>query len=216
MLIAKQTALNRIDAVLAEENGFKSVPKERWNELVTRLCAVIKDLSPPGSQYIVQMNRAFDYKPPREIDVFHKDHHIMMDLVGVLRALRTDYDAGHMQSFQEMIHSDLFSDFLEMAQYFLDETYKDPAAFMAGSVLEEHLRKLCGKHGVPLPARPKLDTMNTDLAKANAYGKNEQKQVTAWAGIRNDAAHGNYTKYAEAEVKLMISGIRDFIARNPA
>jgi hypothetical protein len=115
-----------------------------------------------------------------------------------------------------LIHADLFSDFLEMAEYFQDEGFKDPAAVLAGSVLEEHLRKLCGKHGITVPARPKLDTMNADLAKAYAYDKNEQKSVTAWAGIRNDAAHGKFTNYTKDQVKLMILGIRDFIARHKA
>ena len=82
---------------------------------------------------------------------------------------------------------------LEAAGYLLGETYKDPAAVMAGGVLEQHLRELCRKHGVDTTSRlekPKMiDTMNTDLAKASAYGKIEQKQVTAWAGIRNAAAH---------------------------
>jgi hypothetical protein len=137
-------------------------------------------------------------------------------LSGILSALRADYEAGRLRSFEELIHADLFSDFLEMAEYLLDEGYKDPAAVIAGGVLEEHLRKLCGKHGVTIPAKPKLDTMNADLARAGAYNKNDQKQVTAWAARRNDAAHGNYSNYGHAEVKLMVAGIRDFISRNPA
>jgi hypothetical protein len=214
MAINKQTALDRIDAILKED--FENANRQhRCSELITRLCAVIKDLSPPGSQYLAQMDRALN----QVFDVRrfqNKDYFIMMDLEGVVRALRADYDAGHLQSFQELVHADLFSDFLEMAEYFLDEGYKDPAAVMAGGVLEEHLRKLCGKHLGTISARPKLDTMNTDLAKASAYGKNEQKQVTAWAGIRNDAAHGNYGNYTNDQVKLMVAGIRDFLTRNPA
>jgi hypothetical protein len=58
--------------------------------------------------------------------------------------------------------------------------------------------------------------MNANLAKATVYGKNDQKQVIAWAGIRNDAAHGDYAKYTAPEVKIMATGIRDFITRNPA
>jgi hypothetical protein len=71
-----------------------------------------------------------------------KDEEIEFRLQGVLRALRADYEAGRLQSFQELVHADLFSDFLEMAEYFLQEGYKDPAAVIAGGVLEQHLRKL--------------------------------------------------------------------------
>lgn len=121
-----------------------------------------------------------------------------------------------MQTLQERLHADTFSDFLEMAEYFLEDGFKDPAAVMAGGVLEEHLRKLSEKNNLSLPDRPKLDTMNSNLASQSAYGKNDQKQVTAWAGIRNAAAHGKYADYSIEQVKLMVAGIRDFITRNPA
>lgn len=36
-------------------------------------------------------------------------------LHGVLAALRMDYDAGYLRSIEELIHADVFGDFLEMA-----------------------------------------------------------------------------------------------------
>ena len=146
-------------------------------------------------------------------------------LSGPLQTLRNDYAAGRLQSLAERLHSDLFADFLEMADYLIeDQGLKDPAAVRAGGVLEEHLRKLCPKHGVDTTfvdrggvTKPKkLDTMNADLARAIAYGGEEQKQVTAWAGIRNHAAHAEYAKFDASQVKLMIQGIRDFVVRHPA
>ena len=62
----------------------------------------------------------------------------------------------------------------------------------------------------------KADRLNAELAKRKKYQANEQKQITAWLGIRNDAAHGDYDKYSKEQVVLMVAGIRDFIARNPA
>jgi hypothetical protein len=186
-------------------------------ESVTLACAALKRLAPPGSAYLDRMEKALGIVvvgAPGSRGAKYQD--IVTSLHGTLRALKTDYAADRLQSFQELIHADLFSDFLEMAEHFLESDYKDPAAVIAGGVLEEHLRKLCGKHGVALAAKPKLDTMNADLARVNAYGKNEQKQVTAWAGLRNDAAHGKYEKYTESEVGLFVAGIRSFISRNPA
>jgi hypothetical protein len=61
-----------------------------------------------------------------------------------------------------------------------------------------------------------LDRLNSELAKVPDYGKNDQKQVTAWAGIRNDAAHGNHGNYTDDQVRNMLPAIRDFIARNPS
>ncbi len=208
MSVNKLTAIAQIDEVLKEDSATEAS--------MSLACAALKRFSPPGSVYLDRMNAALSTVVAGTGNRGAKNIAMLTGLHGVLQALRADYAADRLQSFQELIHADLFSDFLEMAEYFLEEGYKDPAAVMAGGVLEEHLRKLCGRYGVTLSAKPKLDTMNVDLAKAAAYNKNEQKQVTAWAGIRNDAAHGNFGNYSEIEVKLMVAGIRDFLSRNPA
>lgn len=215
MAIDKSTATAQIDAVSARraEVNANWVP-ENVQEITTLSCAAIKRLAPPGSAYLEQMELVV--KNTQKSVGRSRDEEIEFRLRGILSALRADYDAGRLQSFEELIHADVFSDFLEMAQYFLDEGYKDPAAVIAGGVLEEHLRKLCGKHGITLPPKPNLNTMNTDLAKTAAYTKNDQQQVITWARYRNDAAHGHYSNYTDSEIKLMAAGIRDFISRNPA
>jgi len=181
-------------------------PDEVRSEITTVLRQTIARLAPVpnyGKEAIERYNSAFDC--PIRV------------LAGVLKALRDDYASGRLLSIQERIHSDVFSDFLETAEYLIgDEGLKDPAAVLAGGVLEQHLRKLCDKNGIAIPPKPKLDTMNADLAKQGVYGKNDQKQVTAWAAIRNDAAHAQYSNYTAEQVKLMIAWVRDFIGRNPA
>jgi hypothetical protein len=69
-----------------------------------------------------------------------------------------------------------------------------------------------GSNGTP----KKADTLNADLKKAGIYNALEQKQVTAWLGIRNSAAHGHYSDYNGADVKSFIDGIRNFAAKYPA
>lgn len=139
--------------------------------------------------------------------------------IGVAKSLLSDIRNGYLKSLEEIIHGDIFSDYLEMAKHLVDSGYKDAAAVIAGSTLEAHLKQLCAKHGVPtsLGTTPKkADTINADLVKAGAYSKLDQKNVTAWLGLRNDAAHGNYAAYDKSQVDLLISSVRDFITRNPA
>ena len=107
----------------------------------------------------------------------------------------------------------------KMAQYLLDSGYKDAAAVIAGSTLEAHLRQLCKKVGITTDSggKPKkADTINSELIKEGAYKKLDQKNVTAWLGLRNSAAHGDYEVYDNMQVNLLISSIRDFITRVPA
>jgi hypothetical protein len=141
-------------------------------------------------------------------------------LRGILLALRSDYESGYLQSVVELVHAELFADFLEMADYLLEQGYKDPAAVVAGSVLEAHLRKLCDKQSIvvfkPDGTSKKADTLNSELTAANVYSKLDQKSVTSWLGLRNEAAHGNYTAYTTEQVKLMLQGVQNFASRYPA
>ena len=61
-----------------------------------------------------------------------------------------------------------------------------------------------------------IESMNIPLRLADVYNLTVQKQVTAWAGIRNDADHARLKDYELSQVKLMRQGITDFIAKHLA
>ncbi len=177
--------------------------------VIARMRALITRLAPPGSAYISILRSQYG-----------NYYDEMLDLAGVVQALRADYRADCLQSFRELLNAQLCSDFLGMAEYILqDENLKQPAAVLAGGVLEEHLRKLCNKFGIATTANgkpKKADTMNSDLRTAGCYGLNEQKQIVAWLGIRNSAAHAKYDEFDEDQVRNMISGLRDFTSKYSA
>lgn len=138
---------------------------------------------------------------------------------GIARALRTDIAAGHLRTITEIVHADLFSDYLEMASHLIDNGYKDPAAVIVGSTLESHLRQLCSKVGITsdVGGKPKkAESLNSELATKGTISKLDQKNVTAWLDLRNKAAHGHYSDYSIEQVTLTLSGVRDFITRSPA
>lgn len=110
-----------------------------------------------------------------------------------------------------MIQAELFDDFMEQAKYLLDNGFHGPAAVLAGCVLEDALRNLCISKSIPLPPKPKLDTMNADLAKAGAYSLLVQKRVTYLADIRNKAAHGKWGDFSDKDTEAMIQDVRRFM-----
>lgn len=184
--------------------------------LCTRTVAAIDRIGGKGSSYeqevsrITAKQRIFDWKRLR-------------DLIGVVQALMADIGAGYLDKVEEILHASVFADFLDMAVHLLENGYKDPAAVITGSTLENHLRLLCRKSGVDTTTQSvkgqqpkKADSMNSDLAGKQVYSKLDQKSVTAWLDLRNNAAHGDYAAYTAEQVGLMITGVRDFIVRNPA
>jgi hypothetical protein len=140
---------------------------------------------------------------------------------GILSAAHDEMAGGWLATTKGLVSAEIFADFLEMAQHLLDEGYKDPAAVVAGSVLEEHLRQLCVKNGIPIEVTQqdrqvpkKADSLNGDLGNAPVYNKLDQKTVTAWLDLRNKAAHGKYEEYSTEQVALMLQGVSDFMVRN--
>jgi hypothetical protein len=202
----------------AEAEHWISAPHEVDAEIITLLRGTIDRFAPPGGSFGSMMLKEAEKS-------FSSPDRVIKQLAGVLVALRRAYAADQLQMVRSMIHMDLLSDFLSMAEYLIvHEKLKDPAAVLAGSVLEDHLRKLCQKHSIDATVKDnngndvpkKLTVMNADLAKAGAYNLNDQKQVEAWAGIRNSAAHGKFGEYQMGQVDLMVQGIRGFIGKNSA
>lgn len=139
---------------------------------------------------------------------------------GILKAAKQEIDNGWLFTFKAIVSAEIFSDFLDMAEYLLKESYKDAAAIMIGSVLEEHLRQLCIKNNLSIElvkdeiSKPKkADSLNSDLAAAKVYNKLDQKSITSWLDLRNNAAHGKYEEYSKEQVNLMYGGVTNFISR---
>lgn len=223
MAVNNHAVVSQIDAVLekfhnvrerAQCKDLSDRPLEEAKHVETLMYAAIKRLSPPGSAYVHQADLVLDACAPPTPSF------TVLPLCGILSALRDDYESGRLAGIAELIHADLFSDMLSMAQYFIDDGYKDAAAVIAGSVLEEHLRKLCDKFGMPAvdaQGHPKKASLiNAELRKLDAYNLTDNKSVTAWLDIRNNAAHGKYDLYELPQVRILIDGVRDFIRRCPA
>lgn len=177
----------------------------------TRLSAAVERFTRPGSSYRTELKRIND-----------KDDHSerrAVFMIGLVKGLRADYADGYLRTLEELVHADLFADFLEMGKELLDKGFKDPAAVLAGSVLESHVRQLAEKAGIPVTdgqGKPRnAEAINADLGK-HVYGTGEQKSVTAWLDLRNDAAHGHYDKYDHKQVALLIESVRAFMGRWPA
>lgn len=143
--------------------------------------------------------------------------------IGILTAAHGELAGGWFRTTVGLVSAQIFSNFVDMAEHLLSEGYKDAAAVMIGSVLEQHLRQLASNHGVPtalvdpkgrqVPKR--ADVLNADLVKAGVYTLLDQKQITAWLDLRNKAAHGRYGEYTQDQVVLMDQGVVNFLARLP-
>ena len=115
--------------------------------LTTRINALVKRITGTNSEY---------YKQIYKISFRSKFRYAIRRLtqsIGVLKALHQDLKKGYLKTLSELIHADIFTDYIEMAEYLLEEGYSNPAAVITGSTLEQHLRKLCIKNGIGIERR---------------------------------------------------------------
>jgi hypothetical protein len=197
-----------VEAFEARSAGAIRGPGER--EISVRMAAAIQRWAPPGSPYVSEAQRVLGFREARAL----------YELGNLTKALRADYAAGAITTVQELLHAELFDDFLAMAENLVGEGYYVAAAVLAGTVLEKHAHKLAVKIGVSLhddqDRQKSMETLGIELRKAQAISEPERKILQAWYGQRTEAAHGRPENVVEQEVRSMIPGIRDFMVRHPA
>lgn len=144
---------------------------------------------------------------------------VVRNLLGVLLSVRQDIEAGFTKSLEERVHETVFDDFLDMADY-IQSIHPAPAVVLAGSVLEEHLRRLASKHGITIvdaKDRPRaFEQIGHDLVREEVFGEAQRKTLSSWYAQRTEAAHGRFDSVVGEDVPRIISGLRDFITRYPA
>lgn len=135
--------------------------------------------------------------------------------IGILKGLVEDLEQGLIEKVQDLVVAEVFTDFLDTASYLLTKGYKDPAAFLAGTVLENGLKKIAKKNSISIQGQHNEDgigTLNNKLSQQQIYNELKRRSIHAWKEIRDNAAHGKFDEYTENDVKTMVDGISRFLS----
>lgn len=211
--------IDKVEPLLATKHGtYPSdyVQDELYSGFFAQAVSTIIDIVGSDHPYAIKINTPY-------FSVKNVPENVK-SIRGVLTVLKEDLENGYLVTAMEIAHAELFSNFAESAAYLLEAGYKDAAAVIIGSVLEEHLRQLAAKNGLDTTfldpkgnQKPKkASQMNDDLCKNGVYLLTQQKQITAWLDLRNNAAHAHYSVYKDTDVDLMIKGVGFFLAQFPA
>ena len=192
------------DIIPGYNTGRTIVNRETFSEWQTQSSVYLSNLLGPDSIYAQQFNTKVEQAAPEDVSIGR----------GILKGVREDIEGGYLKKIEALVSADIFSDFLDMAGYLLEEGYKDPAASLIGAVLENGLRKMCTNRGITVKSTEKISTLNQKLANDGAYNRLTQKEIEVWNEVRNNAAHGHFDEYDDKKVKDMRKGVRDFLEHN--
>ena len=186
----------------ANVSGDDRVDHDKAQEFATSSSQFLGSLFGRDSEYYQRFQKAFKYAG------YYSD---MSQALAILRAAHNDYTKGYLVEAKSLIRAEVFDDILEQAEHLFKEGYHPAAAVLAGCVIEDSLRKMCERNGITIGSKPKLDSMNAELAKKGVYNTLVQKRLTWIADIRNKAAHGQWSEFSAADVESMLHQVRDFV-----
>lgn len=115
----------------------------------------------------------------------------------VLKSLK-DYVSLNLdihKSEQYTIKIDVISDFMLQAIDLANDKKFHPAAasILMGAALEEFMKKLAEEKNIDFgDIKKTIDPISKKLYEGNIITKQDLKDITSWAGLRNDATHGNF------------------------
>jgi Domain of unknown function (DUF4145) len=214
--LKKSITTHRFDKLLEQIQSIESSKQPSYNQIIgtifefntqdflnwrVKVKSLLSSTFGESSQYFKNFIDA------ETASAYTSNYEILQRTKSVFCAAKEDFDDGYVFSFRNLIQAEIFDDELEQATELLSAGYLAAAAVIAGTVLETTLRQLCQDKNI---ADGKLDKMNADLAKAEVYNKLIQKQITALADIRNNAAHGHNHAFNRNDVSEMINYVRRF------
>ncbi len=212
-----EKVIERLDKLIGQINGIRSksvntqhgtyYDREGIFQFGTSSSSFIERVFGRESSHYIKFNNQFNMFSTAQVNEFKYLH----AMTGVLKAAKDDFENGYLFDTRTLIEAEVFDDFLEQAEQLFDKDYYQPAAVIAGCVLEDGLRKLCDKNSITLPAKATIEPMNVELRKADIYNKLWQKKITALADLRNKAAHGLWNEFEKKDVEDMIRDVRRFM-----
>jgi hypothetical protein len=127
--------------------------------------------------------------------------------------LNLDIDKTEKYNIKVDIISDFITQAIELAS---DKKYHPAAAsILMGASLEEFLKKLAEVKEIHLTEiKLTIDPIAKKLYEANIISKQDLKDITSWAGIRNDATHGNFEEVNDRKrIQNAIEGMNLFMRK---
>jgi len=197
-----------VDKLLAQAARIRDlIKKDSGDGPYTQACEFLRVFAGPKSSFYInaESNRKYsdDYRARSTISIIDSFiEYVREGLHGEL-------------SVKRQAQVDVISDFLGQAQELLEQDGIHPAApvVLIGAALEEFLRAWVEDQALSLGGKkPSLDSYAKILREAELITKQDIKDITAWVGIRNYAAHGEWNEVGDrARVRLMLESVNLFM-----
>jgi len=208
--------LERAKALLAEEEGIEGRADEaQVSELLQGTKTVLSALYGPNSP----QEKALDTGLVRAVDKGRGyDEHLYTQrhlLVGALRNVVAEIDAGFLGSLRGSITGEVLTDLLGLARESLGETgdgAKNVAAVLAAAAFEDTIRRLAKQEGIP--EQHKLANVLTGLKDKGLVAGAQVGIAQSYLKFRNNAMHAQWDGIERAGVESVLGFTEQLILKH--
>ena len=177
----------------------------------TEVAQFLKTYAGPKSEFLSSVK---EYNPRG-----YSNEYASRNISAILQSFIDYLEAGLHEAItpERRAQLDIVSDFLEQAYILLESKNVHPAGpiVLIGASLEEFLRSWVENENISLGnKKPSIDSYAKALREEDLITKQDVKDITSWAGLRNHAAHGEWEQVADkARAQLMLEGVNLFMRK---
>lgn len=128
----------------------------------------------------------------------------------IFDAAREEYQSGALTEIGLFLDHAVMEYLAAKTSEYLRQGQKETACILAWVLLEQALKLLCLRKGIP---EGTVEQMNQALYEAKAYQVGTQQRVKDWCCMKEDFITCQGEKYRTADVDDMLRGVRRFIAK---
>lgn len=208
---SRHYSLDELLAMGVDESDFINDPFKRdFYTLQTNTLSLLQVLT-TKTNHVAKLAETVRKLTPTDIE----------QMFGIIRGLKSDYESGMLETLAHAVEASVTGDYITQAEQLLKEGKQGnydhvPAAVLTGAILEDGLRRLCQRQSPPIQIKTgkyhkKMNTMIDDLRKIDLFNELKAKQLRAWVGVRNAAAHGQFDEFNRSDVEQMLTGVQQFL-----
>lgn len=139
----------------------------------------------------------------------HEYNRKMAVLRGILMSALNEVKSGFLYEIIHILSAEFFDNILDQSKELLNKGYKDPAAILGRVIIENTLKDLCKRNNIQLNEGEMASSLKEKLKNNNAFTLPQFKVCRTYIEIGNDAAHGNFDKYSQDDIKKMFEYIEN-------
>jgi hypothetical protein len=155
----------------------------------------------------------------RKIDeIFAKDmgyrlNESVEEMQAILQSLQRDMYAGLLLSITDQARAETFDNFLDHAEFYVQQGRKNEAGVISGVVFEDSLRRVCRKQNID-EKDVKLDQLISQLTSNGTFTAVKAKRARVAAHVRTKASHAQWDEFEMDDVRATLTFTHEFIASN--